>query len=263
MPAASSSTVNVTNGSVPGSTAVTLSTPGTYYWTASYSGDPSNGASASACGAETETVTSAGKAPVVDDSSNLYGYSSITDTQLTTSAPNDLVAAYVSADGPATGGQSVTVSGSGLTWTRAAQQNGALGDAEVWVAHAGTKKTITVKVTAAKKGYPLVLTDVTYKHATGIGATGTFKSASGAPTGTITTTQNNSWVWAVGFDWLHAKKRTVGSGQTLFSQNLDRANNTYWVQSTKSPTPAAGTSVTINDTAPTTDPYDLVLVEIL
>jgi len=261
--AGSPTTVNVTGGSVPNSSAVTLSTPGTYYWVASYSGDSTNGPSASACGAETETVAAAGKAPVVDDSSNLTGNTSVTDNALTTTAPNDLVVAYVSADGPASGGQTVTVSGSGLTWTRAAQQNGALGDAEVWMANAGTNKKITVKVTAAKKGYNLVLTDVTYKNATGIGAKGTFKSATGAPTGTITTTQGNSWVWAVGFDWLKATKRTVGSGQTLFSQNLDAANNTYWVQSTTSPTLAAGTSVTINDTTPTTDPYDLVLVEIL
>jgi hypothetical protein len=70
-------------------------------------------------------------------------------------------------------------------------------------------------------------------------------------------------VWAVGFDWLSSKNRTVGSGQTLFSQKTDTAGDTYWVQSTTSPTPAAGTSVTINDTAPTTDPYDLILVEIL
>jgi hypothetical protein len=261
--AGSSTTVNVANGSVPNSNPVTLSTPGTYYWVASYSGDSTNGASASSCGSETETVTAPGKAPVVDDSSNLTGSTSITDTQLTTSSANDLVVAYVSADGPASGGQSVTVSGSGLTWARVAQQNGALGDAEVWAANAGTLKKITVKVTAAKKGYGLVLTDATYKNATGIGAKGTFKSTSGAPTGTIKTTQGNSWVWAVGFDWATATKRTVGPGQTLFSQNLDAANNTYWVQSTTSPTLAAGTSVTINDTAPTSDPYDLVLVEIL
>jgi hypothetical protein len=207
--------------------------------------------------------TAAGKAPVVDDSCNGIGKSSVTNTGLDTTGPNDLVVAYVSADGPAKGGQTVTVSGSGLTWTRVAQQNGALGDAEVWMANAGTKTNITVTATASEKGYNVALTDVSYKNATGIGANGTFKSASGAPTGTITTTQSNSWVWAVGFDWLSSKNRTVGSGQTLFSQKTDTAGDTYWVQSTTSPTPAAGTSVTINDTAPTTDPYDLVVVEIL
>ena len=40
--AAPADTVNVTAGSVPSSAAVTLNTPGTYYWTASYSGDANN-----------------------------------------------------------------------------------------------------------------------------------------------------------------------------------------------------------------------------
>jgi hypothetical protein len=47
----------VSGGKVPASTAVTLATPGTYYWQASYSGDPTNAASTSTCGSEVETVT--------------------------------------------------------------------------------------------------------------------------------------------------------------------------------------------------------------
>lgn len=58
-PVGSPDTVTVTKGSVPASSAVTLSTPGTYYWTASYSGDADNAPSASACGSEVETVSSA------------------------------------------------------------------------------------------------------------------------------------------------------------------------------------------------------------
>ena len=40
--AGSGGTVTVTAGSVPASTPVSLSSPGTYYWQASYSGDPAN-----------------------------------------------------------------------------------------------------------------------------------------------------------------------------------------------------------------------------
>ncbi len=47
-----------TPGTLPASSPVSLSTPGTYYWVASYSGDTNNVASASKCGSETETVTS-------------------------------------------------------------------------------------------------------------------------------------------------------------------------------------------------------------
>jgi hypothetical protein len=258
-------TVTVTGGSVPNSSPVTLSTPGTYYWVASYGGDSLNQKSASACGSETATVAAPGKAPTVDDySDTIGGGSTVSDTQLTTSAANDLIVAYVAADGPTSGGQTITVSGSSLTWTRVAQQNGALGDAEVWEANAGSLKKVTVKATASKKSYHMDLVDVTYKNATGIGAVTTAHSSSGAPTATLTTTQGNSWVWGIGNDWATATKRTAGSGQTLFTQDLDTStNDTYWVQSTTSPTPVAGTHVTINDTAPTTDPYNLVLVELL
>ena len=51
-------TVGVTGGSVGASSAVTLTTPGTYYWQAVYSGDSNNTGSSSPCGSEVETVTS-------------------------------------------------------------------------------------------------------------------------------------------------------------------------------------------------------------
>ena len=47
-----------TPGTLPTSSAVTLGTPGTYYWQASYSGDSANATSMSTCGSEVETVTS-------------------------------------------------------------------------------------------------------------------------------------------------------------------------------------------------------------
>ncbi len=53
---ASGGTVTVTNGSVPNSTPVTISTPGTYYWQASYSGDSQN-ASTSSWNSEIEVVS--------------------------------------------------------------------------------------------------------------------------------------------------------------------------------------------------------------
>jgi 5-hydroxyisourate hydrolase-like protein (transthyretin family) len=55
---ASAGEVEVSGGKVPSSQVKTLA-PGTYYWQASYSGDPSNRPSKSTCGAEVETVTAA------------------------------------------------------------------------------------------------------------------------------------------------------------------------------------------------------------
>jgi hypothetical protein len=46
------------------------------------------------------------------------------------------------------------------------------------------------------------------------------------------------------------------------NQALPAVGDTYWVQRRSATTPAAGTVVTINDTAPTTDRWNLSLVEI-
>jgi hypothetical protein len=53
---ASAGTVTVTNGMVPDSSAVTMSTAGTFYWQAKYSGDTFNNGSSSPCGSEVVTV---------------------------------------------------------------------------------------------------------------------------------------------------------------------------------------------------------------
>jgi len=266
VPAGSGSTKTVAGGVVPASDPVTLSSPGTYYWTAGYSGDSGNAPSASSCGVQTETVTGPGHAaPAVDNSRTASGTTSATSTGLNTTQPGDLLVAYATADAPTTATQSVTVSGLGLTWTRVAQANAEPGDAEVWTATApGLISNGMVSAKANIRGYHIYLTVVAYTGATGIGAAGTFAAASGAPTGSVTTTQDHSWVWGAGFDWSAAVNHTPGTGQTMFHQTKDgQVGNTSWVQSLTAATPAPGTAVTINDTAPTGDMYDLVVVEIL
>ena len=96
-----------------------------------------------------------------------------------------------------------------------------------------------------------------------IGATGTGNSAKGAPTASLTTTRNNSWVIGVGNDYDTATARTVPSGQTMVHQYLSGTGDTFWVQRQTSTTPTAGTVVTINDTAPTGDRFNLSLCEVL
>jgi hypothetical protein len=184
---------------------------------------------------------------------------------VTTNSKDTLLVAFVQADGPKAGGQSVTVSGGGLIWTKDASQNQGLGDAEVWSAtlsHALSKQTITA--TAATKGFDVNLAIVSFQNASGIGARTTAFSSRGAPNATITTTQPNSWVWASANDWGGDAKRTVPSGQTAVIQVLDLTDRkAFWVQTTNNPTANAGTKVTINDTAPMTDPFNLALVEVL
>jgi hypothetical protein len=53
---ASGGTVTVNHGVVPDSKPVVLTSPGTYYWVASYSGNALNSPSTSAYGSEIETV---------------------------------------------------------------------------------------------------------------------------------------------------------------------------------------------------------------
>ena len=96
-----------------------------------------------------------------------------------------------------------------------------------------------------------------------IGATAGGSESSGAPAASLTTTRNNSWVFGVGNDYDNPIARTVGSGQTLIHQYMPPVGDTYWVQRQNSPTPASGTTVTINDTAPTTDRYNVTICEIL
>ena len=96
-----------------------------------------------------------------------------------------------------------------------------------------------------------------------IGAIGTGNSAGGAPSASLVTTKNNSLVLGVGNDYDNAIARTVPSGQGLVHQNLTSFGDSYWVQTQNSPTLYSGTTVTINDTAPTGDRYNLSVVEVL
>jgi hypothetical protein len=71
-------------------------------------------------------------------------------------------------------------------------------------------------------------------------------------------------VFGVGNDWSRAVARTLGSNQTMVHEFLSSGGNTtFWVQRRDTPTQAPGTNVTINDTAPTNDRYNLSLVEIV
>jgi hypothetical protein len=257
-------TIN-TPGTIPASQAVTFNTPGTYYAIASYSGDAGNNASAGKCGDETVTVPGAtSSGPSIDGQP--VNAQAITRARARVTAPaGDLLVAFIRTDSPSGAGNTATISGGGLTWTRAARENRSLGDAEVWSAKvpAGglTNAAITAR-TVRFSGYDVALTIIAFKDASGIGATATGHGI-GLPTVTLTTTQANSWVFAAGDDWDASINRTAGPGQTIEQQSTDSVGDTYWVQSTNAPTATAGTHVTINDTAPSRDRFDLAAVEIL
>jgi hypothetical protein len=69
-------------------------------------------------------------------------------------------------------------------------------------------------------------------------------------------------VWGVGNDYDNAVARTVGTNQTKADEFLAATGDTFWVQN-KNGTSTAGQTVTINDTAPTADRWNLATIEIL
>jgi len=256
--AANGGTESVSAGKAT-SAAVALTTGGTYYWTASYSGDASDLASASSCGAEKLTIT---PLPSIDTLTTAWGQSSAI-AKVSTNATGDLVVAFVASTGPGNKQQSTTVSGGGLTWHLISRQNPGGSDTEVWEATASGKlAAASVTAKASIGGYDVVISMVTFKNASGVGPESFSSSAKGTPHGTLTTTTANTWVFAIGADWVTYAAPTASSGQLIVSDVNAPGSKTVWLQATDTLTATSGTSVTISDTKPTTDPYDLLLVGI-
>jgi hypothetical protein len=193
---------------------------------------------------------------------------SISAPALTTSQPNELLLAFIGSDGPsASGAQSIkSISGGGLTWTLRKRANAQAGTAEIWQAVAPTPLTnVVTTATRASGSYQGAITVAAFIGADTAtnGATASGAAATGAPSASLVTTRAGSWVWAVGEDWDRATARTVGPGQALVDQYLSPSGDSFWTQRQNATTPAAGTTVVINDTAPTGDRWDLALVEVL
>jgi hypothetical protein len=189
-----------------------------------------------------------------------------------TTGTNELLLVFVATDYLSGANTSVTnVTGAGLTWALVKRSNTQSGGAEIWRAFS-TATLTNVSVTAALS--QSVESSITVLSFTGadrsgtngsgaIGAVGGASASSGAPTATLVTTRSNSWVFAVANDYDNAIIRIPGAGQKLVHQDLAPVNDTYWVQMQNSPTPLSGTTVMINDTAPTRDRYNLAIVEVL
>jgi hypothetical protein len=191
----------------------------------------------------------------------------ITSAAISTTSSNDLLVAFIASDGPnRSGGQSFSsVTGGGLTWKLAQRTNAQAGTAEIWTALAAAPlSSATVTATRSSGAYVGNIDVVAFSGADTAtsGAVGSASAATGSPSVSVTTTTAGSWVWAVGDDWDKAITRTVGSGQTKFDEFLATTGDTFWAQSQIAPGNAANTKVTLNDTAPTTDRWDLSAIEI-
>ncbi|MFI5370521.1 MAG: Ig-like domain-containing protein [Candidatus Eisenbacteria bacterium] len=206
---------------------------------------------------------------VSSDSSTAHP--TITSPPFATSSTNELLLAFVSTDAVSGGMTVANVTGGGLAWVMVRRTNAQMGTAEIWRAFAPTTLAGVVVRASLSQTVAASITVVGFTGVDGsgtkgsgaIGATATGNANPGAPTATLTTTRANSWVWGVGTDWDHSTARTPGSGQTVVHEYRATVGDDYWVQRRDAPTAAAGTSVMINDTAPTNDRYDLTVVEVL
>jgi hypothetical protein len=197
--------------------------------------------------------------PVVDGSAS--GQSKNKASATITPQSGDLLVAMVAGDSPSNRGNSSTVSGGGLTWTKEGMENAQLGDAEVWVAQSSGTSPVTVTAKNKLSGYDETLTVLSVSGASGVGAVQTADAPTGAPTDTLTPLESGSLVLAVGDNWKDSTTVVPSAGQTVLHQTTDSVGDTYWVQEVGAPT-VAGQPTTVSDTAPTTDPYDMVAVEI-
>ena len=194
--------------------------------------------------------------------------STISSLALTTAKAGELLLAFIGSDGPnAASSQSISsVTGAGLTWTLRRRANGQAGTAEIWQAVAPTTVTSkTITATRASGSYQGAITVAALIGAeTAVnGATASASAASGAPSASLVTTRAGSWVWGSARTGTKEPLARSGSSQTMVDQFLSPSGDTFWTQSQTAPTPAAGTTVAINDTAPSGDRFNLAIVEIL
>ena len=189
-----------------------------------------------------------------------------------TAAGNELLLAFISADYiSGTNTQVSSVAGGGLTWQLVVRTNAQLGSSEIWRAFSATPLTNAIVSATLSHSVLSSMTVMTFSGVDtsgtdgsgAIGAIGSANAPSGAPSVTLTTTRNASLVLGVGNDFDNAISRTLGSGQTVIHQYLTAVGDTYWVQMQTAAIPLSGTDVQINDTAPTSDRYNLSAVEVL
>jgi Domain of unknown function (DUF1929)/Bacterial Ig domain/Glyoxal oxidase N-terminus/Kelch motif len=196
----------------------------------------------------------------------------IVSPAISTLSPNELILAFIETDYLSGTNTTVTsVVGGGLTWTLVVRANAQSGSSEIWRAFAATPlnaatATATLSQSVVSSMTVMSFAGVNTSGLNGSGAIGTTASkgaSTGAPTASLVTTASNSMVLGVGNDYDNALARTLGTGQSLVHQYLTPSGDTYWVQASTNAVPLSGTSVTISDTAPTKDRFNLAIVEVV
>ncbi|WP_426518513.1 Ig-like domain-containing protein [Diaminobutyricibacter sp. McL0618] len=214
------------------------------------------------------TVAASGSPPgfAVDQTVSATGRGTVATAAFSAHSPGEVFVAFVGSDGPASAGaQTATVSGGGLSWRRVSRADAQFGDSEIWTAtSSGSPAGVVVTSTPSQTGFDQQLSVLTFAGASGVGASANASAGSGAPNVSVVASKAGSLVYGVGNDWDTATPRTPGVGQTLVAQWADTATgDTFWAQGLTSASSTIGKSVSIGDTAPTTDRWNLAAIEVV
>lgn len=196
----------------------------------------------------------------IDQQVSQTGNGTVVSTpSFSTSTSGEQLLAFVSSDGPTS-----AVSGAGLTWKLVRRANTQTGDSEIWAATAAAPLSNTTVTSTLSSSAVQQLTVVALTGAAGLGASAGAGAPNGAQSVSYVATAAGSVGFAVGNDWDNAIARTLGQGQSMLSQYLSvLTGDSHWSQYTNTPSSAAGETVTLSDTAPTADRWNLAAVEVL
>lgn len=188
-----------------------------------------------------------------------------------TNVPNVTLLAWITINKEAATVSSIAATG--LTWTLVSRANAATGSVELWRAFsaaplAATTATITFSASIVSANFMIVgFINADFSGSNGSAAIGAVANATfttAVPTVSLSTTRNNSWVWAVTQSSTTTTTAVAGSAQTIMRTQTDATNTTQsimWRQTAR--TAVTGTSVTMNLTAPSTGTGNVLAVEIL
>jgi hypothetical protein len=212
----------------------------------------------------TSCVSTPPKLDAVVSSDQKTAANKLVSGTLSTSTGDELLLAFISADGPNTPSQKIkSLTGGGLTWSLVSRANEANGTTEVWQSRAASP-LLGLKLTATlnNAGYDGSITLAAFTGAGKIAATAKGAGVAGAPGVTIKPTQANSLIWAVGHDWTTLRTVTPLAGQSMVHVFRDtRVQDMFWTQSQTKPTVGTG-PIAVGATGFTKDRWTMVAVEI-
>jgi len=151
------------------------------------------------------------------------------------------------------------------------QQRARFGVAEIWTANAPavlTNASITSTLAVGGTGgqtFNQQLTVIGFTNVSAVGAANgasTPGAAAAVASTSLVTLGAGSVVYAVGADWDNTTAHTVGAGQTKVREFVLAGFIASWVQRLNGVTGAAGSTVTLNTTAPTSAQWNMAIIEL-